>query len=213
MDPLRSATGVGPCHAVESPSTAGEDGPQGPILPEPVVGGVTVGDDMIATIVAMMARSFREDRTAARNEAAVEEKAIATATNRRIAEMRAQASEIRKEGLVSGLTTAAGGVLQGVGAGVTLAGGAKPWVEVGSGASDGTKGTGALFASTHRAAEKEDEADAAVEEGAAQRADRRSQQARADVDEARRLLQKVAEFLQSVRDSQNAAMQAAVRRA
>jgi hypothetical protein len=212
MDPIQGTTETSSTQPTDYAAGTAQPAQPGAILPEPL-DGLALGDDAIATIVAMMARSFREDRKSAKRAAASEEKAIAEETNRRIEKMRAAADQARKAGIVSGVTTAMGGVLQGAGAGIALGGKPGAWVEAGSGASAATRGTGELFAEAHRSAEREHEAEAVGHEAAAGRAERRSQEAREEAEDAARLLDKVADFLRSARDSQNAASMAATRRA
>ncbi|MEZ4225817.1 MAG: hypothetical protein R3B13_32995 [Polyangiaceae bacterium] len=212
-------------------------------LPDPLT-AMSMGDDMIAQVVALMAKSFRQDRADARKLNRIAESNIAKETAEKIKAMHEKADQIRKEGLVAGITMMAGGALTATGAAMSMfkvgqstttttqsgqylhrngmtsewsrtvqSTSTPAWTELGSGGGKIVEGSGSLAASTHRAAQTEADGEAAKRDANAEAAKRRADEYRGEEDDARRMLDKVAEFLKSVRDSQNASNQAALRRA
>lgn len=214
-----------------------------PTLPDPLT-TMSMSDDMIAQVVALMAKSFRQDRAQARKLNQQEEMNIAKEIKAKIQALHEKADQIRKEGLVSGITMMAGGALTAGGAAMSMFkvgqstttttqtseylqrnGGATDWMrtmkststpawsELGSGSGNMVQGGGKLLASTHAGAQVDADSEATKHDGNAEAAKRRGEEYRSEADDARRMLDKVAEFLKSVRDSQNASTQAALRRA
>lgn len=243
MAEVSNISGPANVHPVAPEGSTGPAAAQVASLPDPLT-AMAMGDDMIAQVVALMAKSFREDRKDARTLNRIEENNIAKETAAKIKAMRDQADQIRKEGVISGVTMMVGGALTAGGAAMSLAkvgestttsttsgqylhrsGGttqwshtvtdtSKPdWTSLGSGGGDLVRGGGQLAASGHAAAQKDAEGEATKHEANAEGAKRRADEFRGEMDDARRMLDKVAEFLKSVRDSQNASNQAALRRA
>ncbi len=209
---------------------------QAATLPDPLT-SMIMSDDLIAQVVGLMSQSFRQDRKDSKKLANNQEQAIAKETKLRVAQMRESAEQARKAAFVSGVSMMIGGGLQVAGAGLALgsSGGSEVtktttdasgvatstksvtappnWDAFGSGGRVGSEGLGKLVASGHEDASRAADEAAVLHESAADRSTRASEEHRADADDARRMLDKVAEFLKSVRDSQNATAQAAIRRA
>lgn len=198
---------------------------------------MALSDDLIAQVVSLMAKSFRSDRKDAKRLASTQEQVIAKETGRRVAQMRESAEQARKAAFISGVSMMAGGALQATGAGMSLGASRSTttsssvtgadgvtttsqltkqsanWSAFGEAASTATQGLGKPFAGIHEDASRAADEAAVMHEAAADRSKRAGEEYRNDADDARRMLDKVAEFLKSVRDSQSASTQAAIRRA
>lgn len=201
-------------------------------LPDPVQ-GMVLSDDAIAQIAGMLTLALREDRKSARKLAQSEGMIQARESAMRVSEMKKQAAEIRAAGVEKAITGCVQAALQ-LGAASTAVWGVSTKTPEGATASEklqaqwraqdawsaglnaGSTVTGAvatLSASEHEAAGKLHEAEAARHESAAAAAKRHEEQYLDEAGEAKRLLDKVAEFLKEVRSSQNASAQAALYRA
>lgn len=194
-----------------SSETASANAGESEALPTPQ-GGVQLGDDAIAQIAALLAESFRADRKAASQERRMQEAAYRAETQQRVAELREKADAIRKEGLWSGIGLIGSGLLTAGGAGTSLGTDEAAWTNLGAGSGDAHHGVFKLAAEASRADQTEHDRAAIEHESRAELAKRASEDSSSEVDEARRMLEKVAEFLRGVRDSTNAAAQAALRK-
>lgn len=218
MTSVNNVSGPNTASSVTSEPAVSPAATPAAFLPDPLA-AMAMGDDMIAQVVAMMAKSFREDRKEARKLNRLEENNIAKETAAKVKSLRDKADQIRKEGFATGMSMMVGGALTAGGAAMSLARvGQSPtrapqWSALGSGCGDGVKGMGQFVAAGHRSAQTEAEGEAARHDGHAEAAKRRAVEYTGAMDDARRMLDKVAEFLKSVRDSQNASTQAAMRRA
>jgi hypothetical protein len=235
---------IGRVHSTEFPTTptSTPEAPAAPTLPDPLA-QLAMGDDMIAQITAMLAKSFREDRKDAKKIQRAQEKLEVAETAKRVADLHAKADAVRNEALVTGLTGLAAATLQVAGSAAALnsavnassaASGTTGACQqtasqtttsdmelakgsafngLGSGAGQGITSIGTLAASTYKTEQVERDASAIAHEGEAGRAKGRAQEAADEAADNRQLLSKVAEFLKAVREGQNASQNAALRKA
>jgi len=175
--------------------------------------GMIMSDDVIAQITGMLAKAYRQDRKEAKKLAQLENKNFAQEVRNRVAELHEKAEEIGKAALVSGFTQMAAGAVQIFGASSALwAAGdsSRDWQLGCEGGAGLLKGTGEVGSGIYREAGEHCEANAAQHDGNAEAAKRRGDEYRAEADDAKRMLDKVAEFLKSIRDSQQSSASAAL---
>lgn len=181
---------------------------QSALLPDPLT-GMAMGDDAIAQITSLLAKSLRDDRKSSRDLANVEDKLAAQETAKRVSEMHDKADAIRTGGLAEGLAQIGAGGLQ-IGAAATSS---KAVSGTLTGAASGATGAGSIMGGIHKAEAADCDAAAAEHEANADGAKRRGERHRDDMQEAKRMLDKVADFLKEMRGGQNAAAAAALYRA
>lgn len=115
-----SITRIGQVQHTEIPTTpTPAQGATAPTLPDPLA-QLAMGDDMIAQVTAMLAKSFREDRKDAKKLQRAQEKLEVAETAKRVSDLHAKADAARSEALISGLTQMAGGALQVAGSAAAL---------------------------------------------------------------------------------------------
>jgi len=172
-----------------------------------------MGDDVIAQITAMMSKAFREDRKGARSLARLEDQAQWTHAMEKVAALKEQAKAIGREATWKGVTTIAASTFQGAGAagGFADSSHSQAWLASGDAGSGLMRGTGELGGGAESSLQKELEADAALADAKAERAKRAADEQRDEAADAKRMLDKVAEFLKEIRSSQAAAASAAVK--
>lgn len=182
------------------------------LLPDPL-DTMLMGDDVIAQITAMMSKAFREDRKTARSQARIEDQAHWSHAMEKVAALREQAESIGREAKWKGFTTIAGSALQGAGVagGFADSGRSQAWLASGEVGNGFMRGAGELGGGAESAIQKELEADAALADAKAERAKRAADECRDEAADAKRMVDKVAEFLKEVRSGQAAAASAAVR--
>jgi hypothetical protein len=226
-----SVTSIGKVQSTEIPTTPApaQATPAAPTLPDPLQ-QLAMGDDMIAQVTAMLAKSFREDRKDSKKLQRAQEKVEVAETAKRVSDLHAKADAARSEALVTGLTGLAGAALQVAGSTAALnsamrAGSASPdvakielakgdgYAGLGSGVGQGVTISGTLAASRYKTEQIERDASAIGHEGEAERAKGRAKEFADEVDDNRQLLSKVADFLKAVREGQNASQNAALRKA
>lgn len=195
------------------------------LVPDPLA-AMVLSDDLIAQITGMLALSFRDDRKQARKLAHLEDRAQASETRMRISRMLDKAEATRAAGMWSGIGQIASGALTASAALAAPCPVASPGAEgaaancaskvlegVLRGSAEGASGAGKIAEGEFKARAEEQDAMAAEHESNATGARRRGDLHRDDVSEAKRMLDKVAEFLREVRTGQNSAKSAALYRA
>ncbi len=181
--------------------------PTTPLMPDPL-DAMAMGDDAIAQITALLAKSYRQDRKDSRKLAMAEEKLCAEETAKRVRAMHQKADAIRQAGVREGVSQIASGCVQIDGA----LSDSETKKAVSKGLATGYEGIGKIGAGISKADADDREADAAEHEGNAETAKKRAERHRDDMADAKRMLEKVADFLKEIRSSQNASASAAIRR-
>jgi hypothetical protein len=191
------------------------------LIAEPL-DGMMMSDDAIAQITGMLAKSYRQDRKEAHKLAQLENCNVAAELRKRVAELHEKANDIGKAAMISGLTQIGAGATQIFGAtatfwapgqGAAQGAAADNWRLGCEGSAGVMKGGGELGAGIYREDAEHCEANAAQHEGNAEAAKRRGDEYRNEADDAKRMLEKVAEFLKEVRSSQQSAASSALYKA
>ncbi len=224
--------------------TSASNGGSASLMPEPV-DAVLLGNDMIAQLSAMMAKSFRQDRTQSKKLAHLQDQIEAREAQKRVAEMKAKARAIRNEAIISGVSQMAAGAIQVYGTARSLGelraeqaatskarlpalsearrsafeqtakqheGFGRAWTSASEGVAQMTEGAGTLLATGSKAAQADHDANAAEHEQRARTAERAAEELRKDADDAKRMLDKVCEFLAAARQARQDSMNATIRR-
>jgi len=206
-----------------APATSSASEPSAPTLMPDPLGQLSSSADVVAQIAAMLIRSLREDRNAARMKSAAEEVNIRREGDRRVAKLHEKADAIRSQGWASGVGQIGAGVLAGGGAAMQFGGMNLPagsnsqralngWEKTGnvlSGSRDASSGMGTIVSKQYEAEAGDLEADAEQHKVNADLASKRQQQVEDDVRDARELLSKVADFLRECNGARNNARQQA----
>jgi hypothetical protein len=184
------------------------------MLPEPIQ-PVTLPGDLLTQIATLMAESARDDRKNARKAADAEERVIVAEARKRVAEMRAKADAVEKEGWVGGLTQALGGAMSAGGAAFfpVAAAGEKAWDKALAAGGETTQGLGQIVARGHAAEQVQREAAASEHEAAAAAAARRQRNHDDDAAAASDFVRRILELVAEVQRAKQGATSAAVIRA
>lgn len=208
----RSQSTVAEPVSVASPNELDTDAP---MLSDPLLDLMICGD-AFEKIAALLTHASRQDRKQARESAQLEEKNIMAEGKKRVKAMRDEADAIRKESYITGGTKLVSGALS-LESTVQLFGGTEAsserYAAVLTGCSTATGATGGMWAEGYRADQRDHKADAVEHESKAEAAKRRHQEFCEQSDDARAMLDKIADFLRDVKAASNDARKAAILRA
>lgn len=179
------------------------------------------GEDMFEKIAALLTQSTRQDRKHARESAHLEERNIMAEGRKRIKAMRKEADAIRKEAWVRGGTQVASAAMSFEGTAqlgrdphaTTVHVTSEQYADYLKASAAGTSGIGEIVAGGYKGDQTDLKADAVEHESLSEAAKRRQQQHQSEVDDAQRMLNKIADFLQDIQKAQNEAAKAAILRA
>lgn len=201
------------------------------LLPEPA--HALLGGDSIAEIAALLAESACNDRKTARKEEIAQNIAAENETHARVAEMRKKADDMRGAAIASGVAGMVAGATSVVGAGLSLRqigkvdlspstdaakaansaalAAGQTYGQAASGLSSIDQGVGSLVSGIFQANGQDHDAAAATHEQSAARDTRMAGQHADDASAARDQMNRVMDFLKSVRESQNATARSAIK--
>lgn len=181
-------------------------------LPDPIE-SMSTSTDLVAQMAAMLVKSLRQERNAARTASDLAEARIRHEGERRVAAMRDKADAIRKEGLMRGVSEIGSGVL---GASGNLVATKESWTRGGDAivkSAGVTDGIGELLARGPKAQQTDLDADIERSRTSSELAGKRQDRLEDDVRDAKELLGKVSSFLRECNGARNSAMQASAIRA
>jgi ribosomal protein L12E/L44/L45/RPP1/RPP2 len=198
-----------PAETVEPTSTA--------LLPAPLDAGL--GGDSMATLAMLITQADEQDSASARKLQDVADSAAITQDDQRVAQMMDKANQDQLQGLATGIGDIVGGVATGVGGCLSDGTGEAAKAADGStrvndraiadGIGKAMPGLGTIVASGYKAAGDRDDARAAQYEAGAQIALHQYDEAHGAEQAADASVQKVAQFLQTLQQSQNESRSAA----
>ncbi len=201
---------------LDAPAEAGEPSST-PLLPQPFSAGL--GGDAMAALAMLLTRADQQDSASARKLQDAADSAAVSQDSQRVAQMMDKADQDEAQGLATGIADIAGGVAtavggalsDGTGAGAKAADGASDVNEraIADGIGKAMPGLGSIVAGAYRAAGDRDDARAAQFEAGAQIALHRYDEAHGAEQAADASVEKVAQFLQTLQQSQNESRSAA----
>jgi len=137
-------------------------------LPAPCASIIPPGD-MGAQLAALLVKTGDEQRRQDETSRITDEKCEDAADKAQVDDLQQKAHDIRKEGLVEGLTTMGSGALE---IGAACAGSSKAWSGALTGASKGIKGGGEISGAAYKGEQTIDDANAASDKANADHAKR-----------------------------------------
>jgi hypothetical protein len=196
---------------------AAGSGAEGPLLPDPTP--MALGGDSITAIATLVAEADQQDASAANKLQDEADQAACQQESQRVSQMMDKADQDEAAGLASGIGDIAGGVAMGVGGflsdgtgeGAKAADGAAGtnWRMVAEGAGKALPGVGAIVSGGYKAEGDRDDARAASFEAGAQVALRAYDESHSREQAAQASVQKVADFLSTLQQTEAASRSAA----
>jgi hypothetical protein len=217
MTTIQTTQGIRSIQTTTTASPDTGDTSQATLLPEPMP--VALGGDSMTALAALITQADQQDSAAARKLQDQADSAAVTQENQRVAQLMDKANQDEAQGLATGIGDIAGGVATGVGGCLSDGTGADAKAADGAtgtsfraiadGVGKAMPGIGTIVASGFRAESDRDDARADGFEAGAQMALRRYDEAHGAEQAADASVQKVAQFLQSLQQTENDSRSAA----